>query len=301
MSLLVRPPPPVGLGVVVPTALKGSYMSREAMRILVIAPEQSNLHTFPEVRVITASNYVNLLIEDVTKQAIYEAVRTQQYDIIHFATHAIEQNDGTVDCLQLSSPVRAFKPSDPVIEQQPAHGNYECLTQEEVAQVCRAAGARLVFFNACNTAGMAAYVVRHGTPYAIYTTKRLPDNLAWMMPATFYSRLAAMQATMQPTPIAAAITILGVNFVAKPFAHSGGVLSGPNYPGIFVHADTGEGVYGLAIDPEQIETAQTVAGQVGQLVDKVDSLRTQIFLLAGLQGVSILSVLYLYFRSMHGY
>lgn len=252
------------------------------MRILLVAPNQTQLHTFPEVRIITSTNYVNLMVENVTKQAIYDAVRTSQYDIIHFATHAIVPDDNGPEMLQLSTN---------------ATNGDSVLTQDEIAQIARAAGARLVFFNSCYTSGMAAYLVRHGTPYAIYTTRKLPDKAAWMMPATFYSRLATTTVSSadimsHPSVLLRLERTVGV----APFASAGGVLTGPNYPAIFVHADTGEGLYGLAIDPEQIEIAQSVIKQVGQLISTVDQLRRQMAILFSIQFFSILAYTVIYLR-----
>lgn len=269
------------------------------MRVLLIAPKQTNLHTFPEVRTIVASNHVNLMIEEVTARAVYEAVRNDRYDIIHFATHTRLHKPGPDDANTISNQSATTHSNGTGFVTSPSGivtpgsrnptsydrclvlDNDECLSQEEVAQIARTAGAKLLFFNSCDTAGIAAYVVRHGIPHAIFTTQPLFDKYAWQMPSAFYTILARRN--------------LGSNPATQPIeAHYGGVLTGINYPEVFSQADSGDGIYGLATDPEQVASAQLVGQQVATMVSTITSLKGQIRNLYLAQFGIVLAIIYLW-------
>ena len=62
----------------------------------------------------------------------------------------------------------------------------ELLDPDDIAMLCRMAGTRLVFFNACSTARPATYITRHGVPFSIFATIEIPMSEAWQRPAAFY-------------------------------------------------------------------------------------------------------------------
>jgi len=181
------------------------------MRILLIAPTQSGeytpkLETFPEIKAIVSNHNTNLLI-DVTKQDIYDAVRGSSYDIIHFACHSDDSKlllNGT-----------------------------EYISKEECSQIARTANARLIFFNGCDSAGLASYAVRHGVELAIFTTTSLVDRIAWQMPNIFYSLLGRSDESI-------------IN--------------------AYVKADSGDGLYGLLIAPEAIADQRIIRRDVDSLL-----------------------------------
>lgn len=182
------------------------------MRILLIAPTQSGqympqLETFPEIKAIVSNHNANLLIDHVTKQDVYDAVRSNSYDIIHFACHS----DG--DKLLLN--------------------DKESLSREECSQIARTANARLIFFNGCDSAGLASYAVRHGIELAIFTTSKLVDRIAWQMPNTFYSLLGRGD---------------------DSFVHA------------YVKADSGDGLYGILIAPEAVADQRLIRRDVDALI-----------------------------------
>lgn len=182
------------------------------MKILLIAPTQSNSHvprleTLPEIRAIVSNHNTTLLIENLTKQDIYDSVRNSSYDVIHFAGHTIDN--------------KLF------INDQ------ESLNKEECAQIARTANAKLVFFNGCDSAGLASYCVRHSIEFAIFTTARLEDRIAWQMPSTFYTLLS------RPDQSLAAA---------------------------YVQADGGDGLYGLLIAPDHVADQRIIRRDVDQLI-----------------------------------
>lgn len=147
------------------------------MRVLLIAPETSGkegprhlvttnvygLNVTPEIRTITGMHRVTVLNGIVTAQDVYAACRGETRDVIHFATHSDEEH------VLLS--------------------DGETLDAEDVAQIARMAHCRVLFFNSCRSAKLAAFAVGHGVPYAIATTVDLPDKDAWKTALSFYEYL----------------------------------------------------------------------------------------------------------------
>lgn len=130
------------------------------MRVLLVAPDQHGIDARPEVDLITSMHRVHLLQGIVSKQRLYNDVKTNDYDIIHFASHSTEET------LALS-------------------GDDE-LSPEEISQIARLCKAQLLFFNSCISGRMADYSVRHGLQYAIHTNVELEDEESWKMPLAFY-------------------------------------------------------------------------------------------------------------------
>lgn len=128
----------------------------------------------------------------------------------------------------------------------------EFLTPEDVAQVGRLTGAELVFFNSCRSGLLANYAVRHGLDYAAYCNVELLDAQSWKMPQAFYDFLHD-----QNGPIA-------------------------DYAAAFYRADSGQGVYGLAISPQMISSWQTILEELKRHTDEIDALRRELdrFILA---------------------
>ncbi len=130
------------------------------MKVLLVAPDQHGIDVHPEVDLITGMHRVHLLQGSVPKSRLYNAVRTAEYDIIHFATHSTEQT------LALS--------------------DGDDLSPEEISQIARLSKAQLLFFNSCISGRMADYSVRHGVQYAVHTNVELEDEESWKMPLAFY-------------------------------------------------------------------------------------------------------------------
>lgn len=187
------------------------------MRILLIAPDTRTLNSLPEIVAISSQHQTTLLVEQVTVKQIYDTVRYQSFDVLHFATHTDHNN------VYLSET--------------------EILDKEQLAQIARTAGCSLVFFNGCDSAGLAAYLVRHGVTYAIYTTNELNVREAWQMPNTFYALLSRPQHT---------------------------VVSA------YTHSDGGEGLYGLIASPEQISDITIIKKEVEQALTELESVALHI-------------------------
>lgn len=130
------------------------------MRILLVAPDQVGIDSNPEVDLLSSMHRVRIMQSVVTRQRIYNDVRNEKYDVIHFVTHSDEYS------LSLS--------------------DNELLSAEDVAQIARLGSVQLLFFNSCTSGRIADYSVRHGVPFAIHTNTDLSDESAWKMPLTFY-------------------------------------------------------------------------------------------------------------------
>lgn len=130
------------------------------MRILVVSPDFVGADTAGELAGIMAIHQVEFLYEHVTPKRLFDLCGSRKFDVIHFLTHG--------------------GPDGVVIDSD------ELLDPDDIAMLCRMAGARLVFFNACSTARPATYITRHGVPFSIFATIEIPMAEAWQRPAAFY-------------------------------------------------------------------------------------------------------------------
>jgi len=130
------------------------------MKILLIAPESSNIDSISEIRTLSGMHRVQTLNGTVTTQDVYQAARGQQIDALHFASHSGPAG------IQLSGD--------------------EVLSPEDIVTVSKLAEASLVFFNGCNTGKLASYATAHGIPYAIFANMDIPEFSAWKFPLAFY-------------------------------------------------------------------------------------------------------------------
>lgn len=188
------------------------------MRILLVAPNQPGLNSVPEIRALSDMHRVSVLNGTVTVADVYDAARHSPRDIIHFAAHS------TPDAIQLSDGV---------------------LSPEDVAQIARITGAKLVFFNSCLSARHAAYAVSHGVTYAISTTVEISDVDAWRTPLAFYEALAEQRDTIGTIDYAAA----------------------------FGQADSGNGNYALSVSISNQSNIEVLLAELRGLHNEVSALR----------------------------
>lgn len=114
---------------------------------------------------------VSVLSGTVTVQDVYSACQGETYDILHFAGHSDEER------IELSGG--------------------ENLNDEDIRRLIELGSFRLLFFNSCRSARLAAFAVSHGAPYAIATTIDLPDRDAWKAALTFYEHCRAQMAQVK--------------------------------------------------------------------------------------------------------
>lgn len=209
------------------------------LRILLIAPALG-LHTTPEVRDLSSVHRVTVLSDAVTARDVFQAARGG-FDVIHYSTHSSAQ------LVQLTGDI---------------------LTDTDLLQVARMAGAKLVFFNSCHAGRLAHYLVGHGVPLAVHTNVELPDADAWKMPLAYYG----------------AVDRLGNGRVAA-------------YVRAFADANDGEGLYGLAIAPD-VALAWAALTQIASpaVVERPRWTWRQVWFMAGIVLVvvwlTLLSLLY---------
>lgn len=98
---------------------------------------------------------------------------------------------------------------------------------DEIAGVARIKETPCLFFNSCNSGRLAAYAVRHGVRYAVHTNIELADADAWKPAVGFYESLQN--------------------------GH------GKDYVGAYIVADSGDGDYGLSVDPEYLAGLERTA------------------------------------------
>jgi hypothetical protein len=165
------------------------------IRILLVVPGLG-LSTTSEIRDITGLHQVTVLNDVVTSRDIFREARTG-FDIIHFASHSDEKR------VSLS--------------------NAEYLVDNDLVQLARISGAKLVFFNSCSAGRLACYLIGHGVPLAVHTNTELDDVNAWKFPLAFYGAMANINSNTTHAYIRA-----------------------------FDRTNDGEGIYGLAISPSAI-------------------------------------------------
>lgn len=144
----------------------------------------------------------------------------------------------------------------------------EFLTPEDVAQIGRLTGAELVFFNSCRSGLLANYAVRHGLDYAVYCNVELQDAQAWKMPEAFYDFL------LDQPQAAADCADYGARYAA-------------DYAAAFHRADSGQGVYGLAVSPQMISSWQTILAELKRHRREIDALRHELDHLIVAQRVTV--------------
>lgn len=153
------------------------------MRILLIAPT-SDLNQSPEIRDISTLHTTVVMSGAVTRRDLFDKCNAYQFDVLHFACH------GDSSGVYLSNTVVRYREGEQPHErkirlaQDPEH-----LSPQEISQLVRTCGAKIVVLNACTTIAVAHYVVLHGAWYAISALVDLPDNTAWKMPLLFYRNI----------------------------------------------------------------------------------------------------------------
>ena len=136
------------------------------MKILLIAPKHRDINQIPEIRQLTSLHRTTVLNGDLSVQNIFDEVRKQDYDVVHFATDLMsEKND------------------EMYINER------ETLGLSDTDNILKLAKATLVFFNFCSSSRFATYVTNRGIECAIYTTVPIEDRLSWRFPIAFYEQI----------------------------------------------------------------------------------------------------------------
>lgn len=141
------------------------------MRIAVFGTTE--LATFSETQDISRRHMVMpFLAEQGDLRAWMGELRHNPQDILHFAGHIGDGADGHPSLLVLGDHV---------------------LTPDDAVNMARVAGAKMLFFNSCDSALFANYAVRNGVACAVYTTIPLLDSGAWKYPLRFYEQVARQE------------------------------------------------------------------------------------------------------------
>lgn len=114
----------------------------------------------------------------------------------------------------------------------------DVLSREQISAICRITRARLLFLNSCDMSQVAAYATRHGVDFVIFAVHEIADEDAWTIPISFY-RTASDQSDLS---FLSAILI----------------------------ADSGEGVYSYAVNPDVIIRYIKEIADLSSRVDKLE-------------------------------
>jgi hypothetical protein len=133
-------------------------------RVLFVAPGDSGLDVLPEIDALYELGYQTQSLQGrVTRQRLFDAVRRQEFDVIHVAAHigpaGVQLSDG------------------------------ELLDGPALVQVARSCKATLVFLNGCESAELGQMLVDDDVPAVICTLATAPDVVAKETAQTFYRLL----------------------------------------------------------------------------------------------------------------
>lgn len=133
------------------------------MRILIVAPD-SDLQNLAELIEAVGENVPTVLRGTVTGRELLQRLRSEPYDVVHFAGHGTTMDlglsDGPLSVELLSSAI-----------QEGMH-------------------PRLMFFNACASLPQAAQLHGYGVGYTIgWRQESVPDKAAGAFAVTFYNSL----------------------------------------------------------------------------------------------------------------
>jgi len=134
-------------------------------KVLLIAPDQTNVSWSSEVELLGGTVQVVALLGTVTLERVTRATSGQRYAAVHLAAHGSDAGVTISDGL---------------------------LTRERLAQVARHVRADLVFLNACDSAALGQYLACQGVPCVICHTVAVADQDALRAAAYFYEELATV-------------------------------------------------------------------------------------------------------------
>lgn len=140
----------------------------DVKRVLLVAPQVNLAYAHSEIEAVVNSGLmVRLLNHDVTEDAIADRLLNEEFDILWFATHTTDEEDGRI---------------------QIGHNRY--MTATVLAQICRNASLDLVYLNTCQSWGAAAIISQEIGSDLICTVGEVDDRLAFRTGAIFARRLA---------------------------------------------------------------------------------------------------------------
>lgn len=147
------------------------------VRVLVIAPDQPDITSVPEIREISSrlNLQTTILNGPVTCQDVFRYCK-DRYDILHFVTHGGDEGLELSDGLMLA---------------------------QDIAQAARVARASMVFMNTCDSAKLAGYIVSHGVLWSLQGNDRIKESDAWKVMLAFYSSLDGIE----PAQVVAAMRV----------------------------------------------------------------------------------------------
>lgn len=202
------------------------------MKILLVTPDDPQINAIQEIRTITSLHQVLVLNGKLSTREIYEVAQRGTLDALHFGLHGDDSG------LLLGA---------------------DKLETDDLLQIMRVSGVRLVYFNACNSGALGAFLVARGLPYAIVTNRQLDEADAWKMPLAFYEFLARQERAGVAVDI----------------------------PLSFGQADSGDGLYSLLVSLPRISTLASVTEKVDRLEGRM---RTMFYAMGLLAVVDIVTV-----------
>lgn len=138
-------------------------MAAKQYRVLLIVPE-SGIGVLPEVDSMFDLGYSPQVVQGVvTRDRIFQVIRSRGFDIIHYAGHAgpagVQLSDGILDGPSL-------------------------------VQIAKAVNASLIFLNGCETIELGQMLVDEHVPIVICTLRSVADTLARETSQLFYKAYA---------------------------------------------------------------------------------------------------------------
>lgn len=186
-----------------------------ALRALFVnSPVFSGIDPTPEIERLSRRINTVVVSDDLSFGKLFDICKYEEFDIIHFACHAVVDDEGNysellldVDQTTSREDIRTIRNahSSPS-EQQKIRSRVRTLKRDQVLQLIKLSKARLGFFNACNSSYIANYCVALGLDSAVFTTVEIPDSRAWEIPSLFYEALYRQVSSEKPINYRAAFS-----------------------------------------------------------------------------------------------
>ena len=139
------------------------FMLPKQYRVLLIVPENT-LGVVPEVDAMFDMGFTPQVIQrPVTRERIFQVIRSRNFDIIHYAGHA--SRDG----IQITDGI---------------------LDGPSLVQISKTVNAQLVFLNGCETVELGQMLVDEHIPVVICTLRSVSDAIARETSQLFYKAFA---------------------------------------------------------------------------------------------------------------
>lgn len=172
-------------------------MTQTLRALFINSPVFSGIDPTPEIERLSRRLNTVIVSDGLSFGKLFDICKYEEFDIIHFACHAVVDDEGCysellldVDPSVTGDDIRTIRNAQASpSEHRRVRPLVQTLKRDQVLQLVKLSKAKLGFFNACNSAYIANYCVSLGLESAVFTTVDIPDSRAWEIPSLFYESL----------------------------------------------------------------------------------------------------------------